>query len=49
MKRQIKFVETVVTAQNPKDLYYINSYRLERTYYIMMLIGIVLFGYVMLT
>jgi len=44
-KKQMKFVEQILTPMNPKDAYYINYEQVTMSYIMVILVGIALIFY----
>lgn len=43
---EIRFVQKQLTPLNPKDIYYKNMEELKRSYYFLLLVGMLLISYI---
>lgn len=46
--KNVKFIERIETATNPKDIYYVNYENMIQTYFFVMAIGLLIIGYMII-
>ena len=46
---ELKFIKTIKTPNNPRDAYYQNEEDMTKYYYALILIGIIMVGFMLLT